>query len=344
MPTAAALRQQIEAALADRIPSALTPSPRVIRPTASTGIPALDEALHGGLPVGTLTEITGPECSGRTSLALSFLACQTKDNRVCAWVDVSDMLHPESAAASGVELNRLLWIRCGPDAVQLPLPGMSDTLQPKPQPARSPEPDARNSVSAPPIRHDSFAHRCCEPVPKVRRASREVVSSQLESGAGSPVPGAPRPLQQRCKPWSRLDQALRATDLLLQGGGFSAIVLDLGGIAPEFAVRVPLATWFRYRAAAERTHASVLLLTQQSCSKSSAGLVLHCHPGQADSGATTVFTGAEHCIEIARDRFSRPSNLVDFGGRKPPQSDPGVLWSTRTPWSTLHSPTRAGRR
>ena len=78
--------------------------------------------------------------------------------------------------------------------------------------------------------------------------------------APTPAPG-PRPRTQPTRPWARIEQALRVTDLLLQAGGFSAIVLDLGGIAPEFAARVPLATWFRYRAAAERTQASLLLLT-----------------------------------------------------------------------------------
>jgi len=53
MPSAQLLRQQIETALSDRIPSALTPAPCVIRPTASTGIPALDDALSGGLPIGS---------------------------------------------------------------------------------------------------------------------------------------------------------------------------------------------------------------------------------------------------------------------------------------------------
>jgi hypothetical protein len=351
MPSAAHLRQQIEAALADRIPSALTPPPRVLRPTALTGIEALDDALQGGLPIGAITELTGPECSGRTSLALSFLACLTNDNRVCAWVDVSDTLHPESAAAAGIDLNRLLWIRCGPEAVQLPLPGMSDNTQPdrqpvtcNPQPARSPVPGARRPVSAPPIRHDYLAPRCCEPVPKVRRQSREVAPKvpQLEHGPNSKLQTLNSAYRHPRKPYSRLDQALRATDLLLQGGGFSAIVLDLGSIAPEFALRVPLATWFRYRAAAERIHASVLLLTQHPCSKSSAGLVLHCQPSQADPEASTVFTGAEHRIEIARDRFARVSNVVNFGSRKPPQSDHSILWTSRTPWST-HTE-KAGRR
>ena len=113
MPASAQIRAEIEAALAQRIPSALTPPPRIVRPTMATGIAALDELLGGGLPVGALSEIVGPECSGRTSLALAFLARMTRQGKVCAWVDVSDTLHPESAAAAGVDLVRLLWVRCG---------------------------------------------------------------------------------------------------------------------------------------------------------------------------------------------------------------------------------------
>src|SRR5437879_7354021 len=113
MPSPTALRQQIEAALADRIPSALTPAPRILRPVASIGIPALDEPLKGGLPVGAITEMVGPECSGRTSLALSFVSQMTQAGKVCAWVDVSNALDPESAAATGVDLLRMLWVRCG---------------------------------------------------------------------------------------------------------------------------------------------------------------------------------------------------------------------------------------
>src|SRR5271168_1904755 len=113
MPASAKIRAQIEAALAQRIPSALTPQPRAIRPKAATGIDAIDELLGGGLPIGAISEIVGPECSGRTTLALAFLAGITRQGKVCAWVDVSDSLHPESAAAAGVNLDRLLWVRCG---------------------------------------------------------------------------------------------------------------------------------------------------------------------------------------------------------------------------------------
>lgn len=65
----------------------------------ATGIESVDEVLQGGLPVGAISELVGPECSGRTSLALSFLARMTQASKVCTWVDISDTLDPPSAAA-----------------------------------------------------------------------------------------------------------------------------------------------------------------------------------------------------------------------------------------------------
>ena len=80
MRSAAQIRNQIETALAERIPAALTPSPRMSRAITATGIQSVDALLEGGLPVGAITESVGPECSGRTSLALSFVAGMTQDN------------------------------------------------------------------------------------------------------------------------------------------------------------------------------------------------------------------------------------------------------------------------
>ena len=116
MASAAAIRLQIETALAHRIPSALTPRPRIIRPATRTGIPALDELLQGGLPLGAISEMTGPECSGRSAVALSVVSGLTRAGSVCAWVDVSDAFDPESAAVARVDLSRLLWVRCAVSA------------------------------------------------------------------------------------------------------------------------------------------------------------------------------------------------------------------------------------
>ena len=131
MPAASAIRLQIESVLAARIPSALTPPPRIVRPVLPTGLNALDEILRGGLPVGALTELVGPECSGRTSVALKFVAGLTQAGRVCAWIDVSNALDPASAAAAGVDLERLLWVRCGAAKPAAPRPQQNFSLPEK---------------------------------------------------------------------------------------------------------------------------------------------------------------------------------------------------------------------
>ncbi|HSZ62248.1 MAG TPA: hypothetical protein VK828_10650 [Terriglobales bacterium] len=77
-----------------------------------SGIAQLD-ALTGGLARGCLTEICGTVSSGRTSVLLFALARATKRGEVCALVDAGDTFDPASAAAAGMEMNRLLWVRCG---------------------------------------------------------------------------------------------------------------------------------------------------------------------------------------------------------------------------------------
>jgi hypothetical protein len=256
MPAASALRLQIERALESRFPAALTPAAHTFREVAPTGIEEADRLLEGGLPIGAISEITGPASSGRTTLAQAFLAQQTAEGRVCAWVDANDAFDPESAAANGVNLQQLLWIRCK-DAVQ---------------PAR---------ISKP-----------------------------------SPV--------DKSKPWTKLDQALRATDLLLQAAGFSAIMLDLGDIAQEHGNRIPLATWFRFRQAADRTRCSLVVLGQAAFAQSSAAVVLECAPLQAETAGSSVLRGFTFKLQRGRQRFTP----FLAGTRKPPTS----TWSATSPW------------
>jgi recombination protein RecA len=115
----AALRQQIESSLASRIPAALSPqavqAPRLL-PIGNESVNAL---LGGGLPIGGICEFTGPTSAGRTSLALSVLSEATVDS-ACAYIDVSDSLDARSAAAAGVRLKNLLWVRFSEMQVQRP--------------------------------------------------------------------------------------------------------------------------------------------------------------------------------------------------------------------------------
>ena len=260
MPSSAAIRQQIESDFRDRYPAALTPAARTIREVAGTGIPRIDQLLDGGLPVGAISEITGPASSGRTTISMAFLARRIQDGSVCAWIDTSDSFDPESATANGISLKHLLWVRC---------------------------------------RNDSFE----KPSPAVHRKASDK--------------------KQQC--WTRLDQAIRATDLLLQAGGFAAIVLDLADEAIEHSRRIPLATWFRFRQAADRTRCSLIVLGKAAYAQSSAAVVLECQPDRIDVARGTVIRNFSYSARRGRVRFSPLTNFA----RKPPAS----TWTTQAPWN-----------
>ncbi|OOS02423.1 recombinase RecA [Canicola haemoglobinophilus] len=75
----------------------------------STGSLSLDVALGiGGLPMGRIVEIFGPESSGKTTLTLSVIAQAQKAGKVCAFIDAEHALDPIYAAKLGVDVKELL--------------------------------------------------------------------------------------------------------------------------------------------------------------------------------------------------------------------------------------------
>jgi recombination protein RecA len=77
--------------------------------TVSTGSLGLDIALGaGGLPLGRVVEIYGPESSGKTTLTLEVIAQAQKEGKVCAFVDAEHALDPIYAGKLGVNINELL--------------------------------------------------------------------------------------------------------------------------------------------------------------------------------------------------------------------------------------------
>lgn len=188
-------------------------------PTVPLGIASLDE-LTGGLPRGALTELCGPASSGRTSVLLAAMAQCARRREICALVDAGDSFDPASAAAAGIDLNRLLWVRCG-------------------------ESGHREIGS-------SGNRAIKKDYPITRSSDRPIARSSFAA----------------------LDQALRATDLLLQGGGFGLVAVDLGDVPPLAARRIPLASWFRFRRAVENTPTVLLVLEQEPWAKSCASMVI----------------------------------------------------------------------
>jgi len=101
----------------------------------------------------------------------------------------------------------------------------------------------------------------------------------------------------RCR---NIDQTLRATDLLLQGGGFGFIALDLSDVRAEVLRHVPLDAWFRFRRAVEDTPTILVVLEPESNAKTCASLVLRMEAEPA-RWSTTLET---HAAEIFRSPSS----------------------------------------
>ena len=226
----------------------VTPASRLeVRPApemVSSGIQEID-SLTGGLPRGCLTEICGPASSGRTSLLLAAIAAATQREEVCALVDVSDALDPRSAMVAGMDLPKMLWVRCS---------GIKHI--------RNPERDEWNRAAESRQR-------------KLSAFSRQLSAQnqrQEEIGRGSTIRYFES--QNRGGEFAALENALRITDLLLQSSGFGMVVIDLGDISFKAARQVPLTSWFRFRRAVENTNTVLLVSSRQPCAQTCASLVL----------------------------------------------------------------------
>jgi recombination protein RecA len=291
------------------------------------GVAELDAVLGGGFPRGSLVELCGSASSGRTSLALSLLAQTTAQQEACAFVDVSDSLDPMSLAAAGVDLPKVLWVRCGEaqgkaavgessayfTATEKQAPGKTATYQPKGKPLQGafwkhPREQVRGLERAiPSLLHgktknveSAQIHLVESPGKKESRPVRQEISllengAKEKAGASGLWHGA-----LRAKPWKRLEQALKTTDLLLNSGGWGVVVVDLAGISWVDARRINLNVWFRFRRELENTKTILLLLGEESCAKSCASLVLRCE------------RRAEHWSRAAQDCNSGVSILQGF--------------------------------
>jgi hypothetical protein len=148
-------------------------------------------------------------------------------------------------------------------------------------------------------------------------------------------------------PEHRLEQVLRATDLLLESGGFGLIILDLADLPPQSARRIPLTTWFRFRRAVEHKPTILLAIEQQPIAGSCSSLLLQLgstkFPGQAmnslqsDSSreAAAWESPARQCRVSPEKETQSSRDGTDFGGIMS-EGAPNVLHiSSRPPHAHL---------
>jgi len=195
----------------------LAPARRLSVPT---GVGPLDALLGGGFPRGRISEIVGPRTSGRTSLLLRSLARATAQGGLGALVDATDGFDPTSAHATGVHLERLLWVRCG----------------------------------------------------------------------------------------ARLATALRAADIIVRGGGFSVVAVDLGDLPPWTLARVPVAAFVRLQRAVEGTPTALLFAGPRRVAGSMAAVAVAMGHGRVGwaPGGPGLLAGLTAEARLVRSRDRAP--------------------------------------
>lgn len=207
-------------------------APFLVRPSgeparhlaAPTGLAALDTLLGGGFPRGRISEVVGPRSSGRTRLLLGSLARATAGGALAALVDATDGFDPASAHATGVDLQRLLWVRCG----------------------------------------------------------------------------------------GRLVTALRAADVIVRGGGFDVVALDLGDLPPWALARGPMTAYVRLQRAVEATSAALLVLGPRRVTGSMAAVAVALRPHRVrwERRGPGLLSGFEAEMRLVRSRQRPPGASV----------------------------------
>jgi hypothetical protein len=180
-----------------------------------------------------------------------------------------------------------------------------------------------------------FTPRCSEAVRRERVQPvifhpPAIDTKLVDTRRSSTLPRADRSPGKKTS-WTRLDRALRATDLLLGTGGFRALVLDMADVPPEQARRVPLATWYRFRLLAEKSRTLLLLLTRVACANSCAGLSLHCRQAviewqRVEKCSPRLLTGFGYRVSVERSRTADPT-------RKKMAASSEAAWSSTALWS-----------
>ena len=73
---------------------------------------------------------------------------------------------------------------------------------------------------------------------------------------------------------NNLERTFKATDLVLQSGGFGLVMLDMADVAAQYARRIVSSWWYRFRHVIEHTPTALVVISQASCVRSCASLHL----------------------------------------------------------------------
>lgn len=102
-----------------------------------------------------------------------------------------------------------------------------------------------------------------------------------------------------------LEHAFKAADLLLQGGGFGLVLLDLGDVPAKSARRIISSWWYRFRRTLEATPTALVVIAEESCVRSCASLALELR------GEKGLWSSSNDSLEMVSDRSTQTFNNCD---------------------------------
>jgi hypothetical protein len=145
-----------------------------------------------------------------------------------------------------------------------------------------------------------------------------------------------RLLWVRCS--GNLERAFKATDLLLQSGGFGLVVLNLADVAAKSTRRIITSWWFRFRRAIENTPTVLVVVTPVSCTRSCAALVLEVNNEGPVWPNTVSFVLENDGAKVTKEESrSSPRLSLVTEMTQPPVPETGVFVLSAYPPSLAHS-------
>jgi hypothetical protein len=108
---------------------------------------------------------------------------------------------------------------------------------------------------------------------------------------------------------NNLEHAFKATDLLLQGGGFGLVLLDLGDVPADSAKRIISSWWYRFRRTLEPTPTALVVIAEESCVRSCAALALELR------GEACLWSSSRPGASMVRDGFTKSSTRSPSSSR-----------------------------
>jgi hypothetical protein len=260
-----------------------------------------------------LTQVCIPQNvpSGKVAILCSLLSQVTDREELCALIDASDCFDSTSAGTAGVDLSRLLWVRCGKKQGRDKMHGMD--IREKERAGCEEKLETRceerlgtrcedklragyeerlkvnceDKLSADyedTVTIDYGKRKCttqegklrtgCQDKPMADHQDKPRVGYERKSQMKEPRSAGER----RMKP---LEQAFKAADILIQNGGFGLIAIDLGEVEERLVRKIPLTTWFRFARVIEKQPTALVVFATYPAAQSCAALTLHLKNAEA---------------------------------------------------------------